>query len=231
MIVRWGPLMPHIIHDVRALARKCTSSSQLLERKLGADADPEVATWLSSIVAAQRDLNLFMVRLGTLAQADQPASGPEPLLDLDAALIAAKLHCRELLVQSNAEFSIGPLPECKIPVRLEIVWTELISNACRFRHPGRPLTIRIEASQHDDSVCVQVSDNGSGWNPVFAEMLFEPLQRLDPQKGGFGLGLAISRAAVESVGGQIHGELGSPGACFQVSIPVVPDGQVSSVTP
>jgi signal transduction histidine kinase len=110
-----------------------------------------------------------------------------------------------------------------VPARLEVVWEELISNSCRFRDAGRPLKIRIDASQNADTLQVHFADNGSGWNPDFAETLFQPLQRSSSQKGGFGLGLAIARATVESVGGQIHAQLGAPGACFQVLIPVAPD--------
>jgi signal transduction histidine kinase len=222
-MIPWETLIPHIIHDVRALARKGMSASELLERKLGAQTDPELAVLLSSMVSSQRDLNLFMTRLGKLAQADKPRSHDgEELLDLETVLLGARLSCREALEQSSAEFRIGPLPNRRVPARLQFVWEELISNSCRFRDAGRALKIRIEAFQNGELLQVHFADNGSGWSPPFAEMLFRPFQRATAGEGGFGLGLAIARATIESVGGQIRAELGAPGACFHVLIPVAP---------
>lgn len=223
MSVEWDPLMPRIVHDVRALVRKGMVPANLLESKLSSGADSEIAVWLKSITASYSDLNLLMLRLGTLAYAGKARSSDRAeWIDLDASLLGAKLHCRPLLEQSAAAFSIGLLPTCRVPVQLEIVWTELISNSCSFRDPNRPLQIRIEATRDEDWLRVRLNDNGSGWNPACAELLFQPLQRLDPQKGGFGLGLAIARATVESTGGHVHAEVVSPGACFEVQIPVAP---------
>ncbi len=223
MIVEWDPLMPRIVHDVRALVRKGMVPANLLENKLGTGADPEIAVWLKSITSSYSDLNLLMLRLGTLANAAKARSGGrEEWIDLDASLLGAKLRCRPMLEQSAAAFSIGLLPSCRVATQIEVVWTELITNSCCFRDPNRPLEIRIEATQDNNGLRVQFTDNGSGWNPAYAELLFQPLQRLDPQKGGFGLGLAIARATAESVGGQIDAEVGSPGACFQVQVPVAP---------
>jgi signal transduction histidine kinase len=63
-------------------------------------------------------------------------------------------------------------------------------------------------------LCLEVADNGAGWNAAFSDKLFQPLERLDARRGGAGLGLAIAKAYVESAGGSIRAILLNPGASF-----------------
>jgi len=219
--VEWEHLMPQVIHDVRALVRKGLSSAQLLERSLGANANPEIRVWLDSMISSQRDLNVLMTRVGMLASASAGGRpGREELIDLDTALLGMRLRSRDALTESSAELQIVALPNCMVPVRLDTVWTELLENSIRFRDPDRPLRISIEAGNDETELWVQFEDNGAGWDAAFSSRLFQPFQRLSARKGGAGLGLAIARTIVESTGGQICAEPCSPGARFRVTIPV-----------
>ena len=55
--------------------------------------------------------------------------------------------------------------------------------------------------------------------PAYVDKLFRPLERLDPVRSGFGLGLAISRAIVEAAGGTIYFEPSDTGASFVFELP------------
>jgi signal transduction histidine kinase len=69
---------------------------------------------------------------------------------------------------------------------------------------------------------VTVTDEGSGFDPEFAQRAFETFTRSDSARtrdgGGAGLGLAIARALVEVLGGQIWIEPG-PAGVVKVSLP------------
>ena len=71
---------------------------------------------------------------------------------------------------------------------------------------------------------VHVCDHGPGVPEALRERIFEPFYRLDRSRdratGGFGLGLAISRRALEAQGGSLTA-LASPlgGARFRVWLP------------
>jgi len=200
----------------------------MLERSLGPNVDPEVRVWLDSMISSQRDLNVFMTRIGMLANASaERYPAREELTDLDTALLGMRLRSRDALAESSAELRIGALPNWPVPVRLDPVWTELLENSIRFRDPDRPLRICIEAGADESGLWVQFQDNGIGWDPASSTKLFQPFQRLSARKGGAGLGLAIARALVESAGGEIRAEGGSPGACIRVSLPAVAQAQVN----
>ena len=69
---------------------------------------------------------------------------------------------------------------------------------------------------------VCVSDNGIGFEPRHAQVIFEPLERLHgrTEYAGSGMGLALARRIVERHGGSISAE-GTPGSGsrFSVTLP------------
>jgi two-component system sensor histidine kinase KdpD len=101
---------------------------------------------------------------------------------------------------------------------LEQAVTNLIENAARHNPPGEPVEVAVSAN--GDHVEVVVMDSGPGVTPEEAGTIFEPFAS-GASPGANGLGLAISRAAVEAHGGTIAVS-GSPrgGAAFTVTMPV-----------
>ena len=86
----------------------------------------------------------------------------------------------------------------------------------------------VEAEASGDEVAFKVTDTGAGISPEHLERLFERFYRVDKSRsrgeasGGSGVGLAISRALVEAMGGRIRVQ--SPGlgegATFVFTLPV-----------
>jgi two-component system sensor kinase FixL len=70
----------------------------------------------------------------------------------------------------------------------------------------------------DDSVEIQIDDNGPGIDPAIADRLFEPFTTT--KSAGTGLGLAMSRTIVQSHGGTIGASALSPqGTRFVIRLP------------
>ena len=108
--------------------------------------------------------------------------------------------------------------------RLQQVLWNTIKNAAKFTDPGG--TITISTWNENGNISVAVKDTGIGMTPETMGRLFEPFeqgdQRLSRRYGGLGLGMAISHALVELLGGQIKAEsagLGK-GSLFTVTFPV-----------
>lgn len=101
-------------------------------------------------------------------------------------------------------------------VLMEQVFVNLLENAAR--HAGASADVEVEISICEGMLRVAVQDNGSGIAPEMRQRVFERFQ--GTRKGGFGLGLAICRAAVEAHGGRIWVE-SSPtgGARFVIELP------------
>ncbi len=105
------------------------------------------------------------------------------------------------------------------PNYLRQVIDNLLDNANKYSPPGTAITIR--AWTQDGEVRVAVQDEGIGVPPAKIPALFEPFYRLERkveyQKKGLGLGLALCREIVERHGGRIWAESDGEGTGLTVT--------------
>ncbi|MEO8806793.1 MAG: PAS domain-containing sensor histidine kinase, partial [Burkholderiaceae bacterium] len=103
--------------------------------------------------------------------------------------------------------------------RLEQVFGNLLSNACKYNRRGGTLTLRSQDTP--EQVCVRVEDQGLGMSPSLLTELFQPFKRLQvsPDVPGTGLGLVVVKLLVGQMGGSIDvsSEPGR-GTCFTVCL-------------
>ena len=102
---------------------------------------------------------------------------------------------------------------------LNQVWTNLIDNAADALEGHGDITIRT--SRADDSVVVDIEDNGPGIPEEFQQKVFDPFFTTKPPGEGTGLGLNISYGiVVQKHNGDIKLE-SKPGMTqFKVTIPL-----------
>jgi signal transduction histidine kinase len=93
-------------------------------------------------------------------------------------------------------------------MRLEQVLLNLAQNAFRHTPPGG--IIAFEAQARDGVVVLAVADTGIGIPPEDLDLVFERFYRGDSSRaretGGAGLGLALVRELVTSMGGSVTAE-------------------------
>ena len=110
------------------------------------------------------------------------------------------------------------------PARVEEVIVNLLDNAFRYAPVDSP--IRIQAIPQGTLLHISVLDHGPGVPKEKQGMIFDKYARADPDEGGTGLGLFISRKIVQAHGGQIWVESPpkglSSGAKFTFTIPFMP---------
>ncbi len=98
----------------------------------------------------------------------------------------------------------------------------LIDNAAKFSPPESVIEIRAEVAPR--SVRISVRDRGPGISPEHWNRVFERFYKVDRARpreaGGFGLGLAISKHLVQSIGGRIWTEAADEGGqVFLIALP------------
>lgn len=107
--------------------------------------------------------------------------------------------------------------------RTDQVLKNLLSNA--LRHTPEGGRIEVDARSGKEGAVITVDDTGPGVPREERERIFDRFHRLDGGRnrsdGGYGLGLAISRAIIKAQGGEISaGESPEGGARFTVEIPL-----------
>ena len=104
--------------------------------------------------------------------------------------------------------------------RLARVLQNLLVNA--VRHTPADGTIRVDVRRLPQGVEVAVADTGEGIAPEDLERVFDPFYRGDPARSGAGagLGLALAKRIVETLGGSIRAESApARGARFAIILP------------
>jgi len=179
-------------------------------------------------LARLEDLLHSMLRL---ARADQQAATQERrklcAVDVVGTCQAAIARLASLAHKQGAVISLSAPTEV-LPVRaepedLEIVWANLIENAIRYSQPNSE--VKITAARQNGFVLVAVEDEGIGIPATELSKVFERFHRGDHsrsrQGGGYGLGLAIAKAFVESYGGSISATALTPnGTRIGVELPI-----------
>lgn len=87
--------------------------------------------------------------------------------------------------------------------KLEQVFVNLLSNAIDALSGRSDARIDIIGARTPSGVIVHFRDNGPGISEAQIDKLFEPFYTTKPSGQGLGLGLAITRFIVDSVGGRI----------------------------
>ncbi len=109
--------------------------------------------------------------------------------------------------------------------RVKQILLNLISNACKFTDKGR-VTVRAwrETKEEGDRIIFQVRDSGIGMTPDqsrrLGELFYQADQSNTRQKGGTGLGMAITKTFTAMMNGtfEVASELGK-GSTFTVRLP------------
>jgi len=147
-------------------------------------------------------LDLQRIESGTLAF-DVRSQGLLPLLE--QAIEANQPYAEPLGVTLALG---GDPPDVQVKVdgdRVIQVLTNLLSNAAKFSPPRE--TVTVSAALRGAEVRVSVADRGPGIPEGFRSRVFQRFAQADSSttraRGGTGLGLCISKAIVEGMGGRI----------------------------
>jgi signal transduction histidine kinase len=158
------------------------------------------------------------------------------LVQIDASAIETETHRARLVEIVNSAVAmvevqarekrlsvvtdLNGAEEAPCSPRITRVLQNLLVNA--VRHTPADGTVRVHASRSEDWLVVAVEDTGEGMAPEDLARVFEPFFRADPARSGTGagLGLALARRIVESLGGRIEAESRPPvGSRFSVQLP------------
>ncbi len=129
-------------------------------------------------------------------------------VDLEQVWAATEDSLSVGIAESGAVLVRDPLPTVDgDATQLGMLLQNLVTNAIKFRSPGRALRISLacESDANEDLWRFAFTDNGIGIDPEYAERVFVIFQRLHPRDAypGTGIGLAMCKKIVEFHGGAI----------------------------
>jgi len=144
---------------------------------------------------------LTLSRLDTVTYALEPINLTELVANIveDCQLEATAKQCT-IITLSNPQLTIEGRPEL-----LRRAIENVLRNAIKFTTPNTEIT--IELTKNVKQLTFKVNDQGPGIPESSKDSMFEAFVRIDPARqhkpGGYGLGLAIAKKAIELHGGAI----------------------------
>jgi signal transduction histidine kinase len=145
------------------------------------------------------DRSLAEVRLEARIYKPERVSLAEFIEEIEVgAALDAKARNLELTV-AHAEYGLAVYAD---PQLLASAVFNLLQNAFKFTHPRSHVCLRVQPA--GERVLIEVEDECGGLPEGKTEELFRSFAQRGADRSGLGLGLAITRQAVEASGGQIH---------------------------
>ncbi|WP_189497652.1 PAS domain-containing sensor histidine kinase [Algimonas arctica] len=209
-------------HDLQAPLRKIGISAELMQLELGDALPAEATAYFDDIAAGVNHMRQLIKCFLKFMRAS-----PEGV-DLGPVNLNNVLRQVANNEQGHLDETGGSLilPDAEIYVRgdnalLAQVFTNLVSNAIKYRSERRLVEIEITAETEKQYWVISVRDNGLGIDPSFADQVFDLFGRAKPYSEieGSGVGLALCRRIITLHGGTIELiETGNAGSCFQVKL-------------
>ena len=225
-------------HDLQEPLRKIQSFGDILRSQYadqlgeGVDHLQRMQTAASRMSVLIRDL-LTYSRITTQQEATASVS-------LSAVVGAVLSNLEVVIGETGAQVSVETLPTVQgDDSQLGQLFQNLLSNALKFRRSGVSPAIRIRAQRvaaanlpaavrptqvAEGYHCIEVADNGIGFDDKYVERIFQVFQRLHGRSAfaGTGIGLAICEKVAANHGGGITA-MSKPGqgATFSVYLPVL----------
>ena len=217
-----GELLAGVAHELNNPLSVVVGHALMLQEDV---TDPEIARQIDKIsTAAERCAKIVKTFL-TMAR-QQPGRMERVSANeivQTAADVARYGDMREGLA---IECDLTPdLPEiCADPDQVTQVIVNLILNAeqaIRNGGKGDRITVRTRRGKREDTVEIDVEDNGPGIPAPIRERIFEPFFTTKDVGEGTGIGLALCHRIIRSHDGQITLEFsGESGTRFRVELPV-----------
>jgi len=163
----------------------------------------------------------------TLTRADSGGIQLMPeMVELGALVESVVDHLRVLADEKQQNLSIealAPVNASCDPALLRPSIVNLLHNAIKHTPNRGAIKVRV-ANNASGQPMIEVLDTGPGIPSAHRERIFERFYRVDPgrsgDRGGFGLGLAIARWAVEANRGRIELESDEgKGSIFRIVLP------------
>ncbi|WP_414657841.1 sensor histidine kinase [Deinococcus sp. VB343] len=192
-------------HDLQEPLRTIGSYTELIAKRYGDKLDERGERYIEFTISATYRLKNLIQDLLVFSRARRTGREFGPV-DMNALLgeVAGDLETR--LSEVGGQLEVGPLPHVQgNPELLHHIFLNLLGNALKFRDPRRPPHVGVRAEPEGEMWRFSVQDNGIGIEAEYHERIFEIFQRLHGvgEYEGSGIGLAVTRSAVEQHGGRI----------------------------
>lgn len=191
-------------HDLQEPLRTISSMLELIDEDLKGKLDHKTQLKFDFVQKASARMKnlvndlLDFSRIGSFGELDK--------VDLNNLIHEVTSDLSDLIKRNNANLRVDKLPVLGgYPEDLRMLFTNMITNAIKFRFPYRDPIVHIYAEETFDGHVIHFKDNGIGIEQKYDDKIFKIFQRLHNRHEyeGTGVGLAHCKKIVELHEGSI----------------------------
>jgi len=215
-------------HDLQEPLRKIIAFSDRVAVRCKDQLDEKYLDYLARVQSAAMRMQALIDGLLAYSRVTTKAK-PFESVDLSATIEGVLQDLELRISDTGGEVRVRDLPTLDAePMQMRQLLQNLIGNALKFQREGVPPLIdvsgeSIPASGENPEMCrITVGDNGIGFEPKFADRIFQVFQRLHGRGTyeGTGIGLALCKKIVDRHGGAIVADSKpGEGTVFTVTLP------------
>jgi len=215
-----GAMIENIAHQWRQPLAQVNSAVMVIDTRLDETRclDTEIERKLAEIETLTRHMSdtidTFREFFDTTKTAERTQLAP--LVRKALALVDPVIRSQNIQIVTQLD---NTLEYRLIPDEFLQVLITLLYNAVEvFKERGtEPALIHIRLIRQEQTLLLEVCDNGGGMTPEIVDRVFEPYFTTKPKARGRGLGLYLGRMiVVEKMGQEILAENRGAGACFSI---------------
>jgi len=199
-------------HDLQEPLRKIRAFGDRLSKDFAQDLGEKGQDYLARMQSASNRMSRLIEDLLTFSRVTQ-RQREFTLIDLNALIADVQESFDYAIGERNAVIEVSALPEINgDSSQLHQVFSNLLSNSLKFSkedvNPKITIAGHLSLLHAKPFICVDVKDNGIGFDEQYKDRIFSLFQRLHgkDEYSGTGIGLAICRKIVENHGGKIEVE-------------------------
>jgi len=185
--------------------RMVTSFLTQLENKYGGIIDDKGKKYIYFAVDGAKRMRQIILDLLEFSRVGRTEDNIEEV-NLNKLINDVLILFRKQIEETNAVITVAHLPTLqtyKSPMRQ--IFQNLIGNSLKYQQQGVIPVIEVSCEEKEQHWEFSVKDNGIGIDAEYFDKIFIIFQRLHnkDQYSGTGMGLAVTKKIVESMGGNI----------------------------
>jgi len=216
-----------VLHDLQDPVLSFISLSNFLIQNIDNFTKEELVDYLTQIKDSSYRMSLVLGEIYKWSKFERQMANPHiGLIRLDALISDLRQHYRPLLQNKKLNIKLDYPSDAVIHSDVDVISllvSVLLTNAIKYSHPGGE--VRMSVTIKDDLLKFVVSDDGVGIPsskiPHLFSMKNDYLRSGTNHEKGSGMGLVVSKKALDELGGSIKedSKLGK-GSTFTITLPV-----------
>lgn len=227
-------ILSSVSHELRTpLSTIKAAASSLRSKEVGWDS-PARTELIAAVDDEADHLNILVGNLLDMSRIESGALKPKREWNILSEIVGSVLaRMKHLAEEHQIEVEVPEnLPLVPVDyVQMEQVFTNLLSNSLKYAPANTKICIR--ARVEEETIHVQVSNQGPQVPSEHLERIFDKFYRItaSDRVTGTGLGLSICKGIIEGHGGHIWAENLPDGLAFNFTLPLIWDGAMPSQLP